>query len=134
MGFASGKGLSALAVAAMVLAAAALVRVAVTEGIACPAGAAAPAGPAALPYGEHVALARAAESRGDVAKALGHYRAAVSLEPGCVDRRSPAWLGDPFEANLRTWIAALRADRGKGSAEALRDASFLFRRMYGGCG
>jgi hypothetical protein len=83
---------------------------------------------------ESIALARAAERRGDVPEALSLYRKAASLDPRCLDRRSSLYLGPAFEESLKRWISGLRARRIAGDSAALDDASFLFRRMYGGCG
>ncbi len=153
MGFLSGTRLTALGAALIALAAAAGARVAVTDGfraIASPApapGAAAssgtaassrtglaPGAAAALSAGDHLALALSAEKSGDVAAALSHYRAAVSADPRCVDRRSPGFLGDAFEGKLNSWIAGMKSGRIAAGPKALSDASFIFRRMYGGCG
>ena len=79
------------------------------------------------------ALAKEAESGGDVAAALAHYRAAALLDPRIVDSRSPVFLGPGFEARLKRWIAA-KNKGGAGGAQARSDAAYLFRRMYGGCG
>ena len=81
-----------------------------------------------------VALARDAETAGDVAAALAHYRAAALLDPRIVDSRSPEFLGPAFEGRLKGWIAGLKSGNVPGGGKALSDASFLFRRMYGGCG
>lgn len=131
----SGKRLTAIASALMLLAAAAAVRLAVTgDSGAPPVASAAGGGPAGPSIDEHLATARAAEEGGDVATALAHYRAAASLDPLCVDRRSATFLGPRFEENLRRWSADLRGGRMKADPQAVRDASYLFRRMYGGCG
>ncbi len=165
MGSLSGKRLTVLGAALILLAAAAAVRVTVSaaprsaqatnapgatvgplaaprHGPAPPADAAAAApgreaasgtGPA-LPAADHVALALSAEKRGELAAALAHYRAAVSADPRCVDRRSPAFLGPAFEEKLKGWIAGMKGGRIAAGPEAFEDASFIFRRMYGGCG
>jgi len=88
----------------------------------------------APPVGARVALALSAETRGDVPSALAHYRAAVSSDPRCVDRRSPGFLGEAFEGKLRRWLSGLKSGRIAAGPAALSDASFIFRRMYGGCG
>ncbi len=141
MGFLSGKRLTVLGAALIALAGAAAVRVAVSGGLgwtgtraSAPGTAAVPGAREALSAGDHVALALSAEKSGDVATALSHYRAAVSADPRCVDRRSPGFLGDIFENKLRKWIAGMKSGRIAGGPEALSDASFIFRRMYGGCG
>ncbi len=141
MGFLSGKRLTVLGAALIALAGAAAVRVAVSGGFpgagtkAAASGTAAAAGTgAALSAGDHVALALSAEKTGDVAAALSHYRAAVSGDPRCVDRRSPRFLGEAFEEKLRKWIAGMKSGRIAADPAALSDASFIFRRMYGGCG
>lgn len=141
MGFMSGKRLTILGAALIALAGAAAVRVAVSGGItgrgtpAAGPGTAAVAGTgAALSAGDHVALASSAEKRGDVAAALSHYRAAVSRDPRCVDRRSPGYLGEAFEEKLGKWIAGMKSGKIAAGPAALSDASFIFRRMYGGCG
>ena len=160
MGFLSGKRLTVLGAALILVAAAAAVRVAVSRGPvgagarvaggtqAAPGTAAgrgagdaaateAPTGPqpaAASSAAGHVALAVSAEKRGELAAALAHYRAAVSADPRCVDRRSPGFLGEAFELKLRLWIAGMKDGRIAAGPAALEDASFIFRRMYGGCG
>jgi len=128
----SGKRLTVLGAALIALAAAAAMRVGVSGVVAWTATAAGTG--AALSAGDHVALALSAEKRGDLAAALSHYRAAVSRDPRCVDRRSPGFLGEAFEAKLRKWIAGMKSGRIAAGPAALSDASFIFRRMYGGCG
>ena len=149
MGFLSGKRLTVLGAALIALAAAAAVRVAVSGGLhgsaapgmPAPGGATAAPGQDALAGPEaarsadgHVALALSAEKNGDLAAALSHYRAAVSADPRCVDRRSPGFLGEAFEEKLKGWIAGMKRGRIAAGPAALEDASFIFRRMYGGCG
>jgi hypothetical protein len=147
MGFPAGRRLTILGAALIALAAVAAVRVAVTGGVAGTATrtavrgtdtaagtAAVSAGEAALAAARHVALARSAEGRGDVAAALSHYRAAVAGDPRCVDRRSPGYLGDAFEEKLKGWIAGMKSGRIAAGPAARDDASFIFRTMYGGCG
>jgi hypothetical protein len=92
--------------------------------------------PAPDPAAVSVEIGRAleAESAGDVAAALAHYRAAALLDPRIVDARSREFLGPAFEGRLKGWIAGLKAGTVPGGGKALSDASFLFRRMYGGCG
>ena len=92
------------------------------------------AGPDSAAVAREVALARDAESAGEVASALAHYRAAAVLDPRIVDTRSRDFLGPAFEGRLKGWIAGLKAGKVPGGGKALSDASFLFRRMYGGCG
>ena len=135
----SGKRLTAVGAALIALAAAAAVRVAVpvaagTAGRPTASAAAGGAPGATQSAADHVALARSAETRGDVAAALAHYRAAVASDPRCVDRRSPEFLGEAFEAKLGRWLSGMRSGRLAAGPAALEDASFLFRRMYGGCG
>lgn len=156
MGFLSGKRLTVLGAALIAVAAAAAVRVAVSgafrgAGPPAPRGTAAAPGPravagpeeagraaagpgAALSAADHVGLAVSAEKRGELAAALAHYRAAVSADPRCVDRRSPGFLGEAFEEKLKVWIAGMKGGRIAAGPAALEDASFIFRRMYGGCG
>jgi hypothetical protein len=131
MEFLSGKRLTALAVALIVLAAAAAVRVAVSGDAWAPVGTASPSGPSAE---EHLAQARAAERKGDVTAALAHYREAVKQRPRIVDRRSPEFLGPDFEGKIKTWVSELRKGKLPAGPTAFPDASYLFRRMYGGCG
>lgn len=144
MAFLSGKRLTVLGAALIALAGAAAVRVAVS-GEARGTKAAAPAtGPAvgsdgapraaALSAADHVASALSAETRGDVAAALSHYRAAVVGDPHCVDSRSPGYLGDAFEIKLKGWIAGMNSGRIAAGPAAREDAAFIFRTMYGGCG
>ena len=131
----SGKRLTAIASALMLLAAAAAVRLAITgDPGAPPMASAAGGGPSGPSIDEHLASARAAEKGGDVATALSHYRAAASLDPLCVDRNSSRFLGPEFEAKIRRWVSDLRGGRMAAEPGAVRDVSYLFRRMYGGCG
>ena len=127
----SGKRLTALAVALIGLAAAAAVGVAVTAD---PREGRETGSPAGLSADEHLSRARAAEQNGDVTEALVHYREAVRRRPRIVDRRSPEFLGADFEGKVRTWVAELRNGGISAGPTALPDASYLFRRMYGGCG
>ena len=92
------------------------------------------AGPDPVAVAREVALARDAEAAGEVGSALSRYRAAALLDPRIVDPRSREFLGPAFEARLKGWIAGLKAGTVPGGGKALSDASFLFRRMYGGCG
>ncbi len=78
--------------------------------------------------------AREAERRGEVAGALSRYRAAVAADPRLADRKDPRFLGPSFERRLNEWIAGLKGGRIPAGTSALPDASYLFRRMYGGCG
>jgi len=133
--FLGGRRLTALGCALLLAATAAAMRIALSGELRRPVAAeATAAGPEGVSIGEHLANARAAEARGDVAAALSHYRAAASLDPLCVDRTSSRFLGADFEEKIRRWSADLRGGRLRASAEAVRDASYLFRRMYGGCG
>ncbi|MBM2828131.1 MAG: hypothetical protein HW408_663 [Actinobacteria bacterium] len=127
----TGKRLTALGVVLIALAAAAAVFVAVSADPLEVREAGLPDGPSA---DEHLSRARAAEIKGDVTEALVHYREAVMRRPRIVDRRSPEFLGADFEVKVRTWISELRKGGISAAPAALRDASFLFRRMYGGCG
>lgn len=127
----SGKRLTALAVALICLAAAAAAGVAVTAD---PWEGRETASPAGLSADEHLSRARAAEQKGDVTEALAHYREAVRQRPRMVDRRSQEFLGADFEGKLRTWVSVLRNGGISAGPTALPDASYLFRRMYGGCG
>ena len=131
----SGKRLTILGAALIAAAVAAAVRVGVsgarpTRG----AGTATSGAASGMPVRDHLAMALAAEKDGNVAAALAHYRAAVSSDPRCVDRRSAGFLGEAFEEKLKGWIAGLRSGRIAAGPGALADASFIFRRMYGGCG
>jgi hypothetical protein len=81
-----------------------------------------------------VAAARDAEARGDVAGALSGYRAAVAADTRLADRKDPRFLGAAFERRLNEWIAGLKSGRIPAGTSAHSDASYLFRRMYGGCG
>lgn len=130
----SGRRLTALGLALISAAAVAAVRVALSGDLRpAEAGASAEDG-ATTAVDDLVGRARSAESRGDVAEALARYRAAVSLRPQLADRRSAEFLGPRFEANLKGWVAGLKSGRIAGNAKALGDASYLFRRVYGGCG
>ncbi len=144
MGFLSGKRLTVLGAALIALAAVAAVRVAISDGLrrtAAPApresvpGTSSPGERGAVLSADgHVALALSAEKSGDLAAALAHYRAAVAADPRCVDRRSPGFLGEVFEEKLKGWISGMKSGRIAAGPAARDDASFIFRRMYGGCG
>lgn len=134
MGFLSGKRLTALGLALIAVAAAAAVRVALSGDLRPAERARVEAGGAAARADELLARARAAEGKGDVAGALSRYRMAVSLRPQLVDRRSSEYLGAAFETSLTRWVAGLRDGTIPAGPAALGDASYLFRRMYGGCG
>lgn len=130
-----GRKLTCAAAALMALAAVAAVRLGVSGTFSPPRR----EGPAAARQGEarageFVVMAKDAEERGDVAAALSFYRKAVTQRPLLVDRRSPDFLGEAFEARLKGWIARLRRGELAAGPTALPDASYLFRRMYGGCG
>lgn len=130
-----GKRLTAIATALLLIAAAAAVRLAATGGLSdFHREEAAGQESAARAVGEHLAGALAAEERGNIAAALAHYRAAASLDPLCVDRNSSRFLGPEFEGKIRRWVADLRGGRMAAGPDAVGDASYLFRRMYGGCG
>ncbi len=130
-----GRKLTCAAAALMALAVVAAVRLGVTGEFSPPGRET-----AAVPRegearaGEFVLMAQDAEKRGDVAAALAFYRKAVTQRPLLVDRRSPDYLGEAFEARLKGWIAGLRRGELAAGPTALPDASYLFRRMYGGCG
>ena len=134
----TGRRLTLLAVLLAAVSIAWAVGVAATGGLRLPAADAAQPGDAGTrdPAGAsaEVALAKEAESVGDVAAALTHYRAAALIDPRIVDPRSPLFLGPAFEARLKGWIAAGKRGESAGGAQARSDAAFLFRRMYGGCG
>jgi hypothetical protein len=78
--------------------------------------------------------AREAEARGDVGAALSQYRAAVVADTRLADRTDSRYLGSAFEHRLDAWVKDLKAGRLHAGPAALSDASFLFRRIYGGCG
>ncbi len=127
----TGKRLTVLCLALMALASVAAVVVAVSSE----QREARETGPhTGVSADEHLSRARAAELRGDVTEALLHYREAVMQRPRIVDRRSPEFLGADFESKVRMWISELRKGGISAGPTALQDASFLFRRMYGGCG
>jgi len=133
----SGKRLTLLAVILSAASIAGGIGVAATGDLRLPAADVARPGDAGAPdragASAEVALAKEAESGGDVAAALAHYRAATLLDPRLVDPRSPVFLGPGFEARLKDWIAAQK--KGVvGDPRARSDAAYLFRRMYGGCG
>lgn len=134
MGLLTGKWLSALAAALIALSAAAAVRIALSEGLGSGNAeiSVSPVDP--LSAEDHLERARAAEGKTDVASALAHYRAAVARKPQLVDRKSPEFLGPAFERKLKDWVAELKRGKIEAGPAALPDASYLFRRMYGGCG
>ena len=132
----TGRRLTLLAVVLAAASIAGAAGVAATGDLRLPPAADARPGDAAADparVSAEIALAKEAESVGDVAAALAHYRAAALLDPRVVDPRSPAFLGAGFESRLKGWIAAQKRG-GAGGARARSDAAFLFRRMYGGCG
>lgn len=134
MEFLYGRNLTVLALALAALAAASAVRVAVSGDLRVAGeGAAGPAGEA-VSAGRRLVLAGAAESSGNVTAALAHYRAAVAVEPMLVERGSPEFLGMEFEDKVNAWISGLKSGKIRAGPTALPDASYLFRRMYGGCG
>jgi hypothetical protein len=135
MSYLSGRKLTSLGGALLLIAAAAAVRVAVLEEMIPPAVSARPVIGVPVPsVTEHAAAALAAEKDGNVGAALSYYRAAAALDPGCVDRLSPTFLGPVFEEKLKSWVAEMRSGRIAAGPSAMRDAAYLFRRMYGGCG
>lgn len=134
MEFLSGRNLTFLALALAALAAASAVHVAVSGDLRVAGEGAAGPGEKAVYAGRHLALAGAADSSGDVTSALAHYRAAVAGRPQLVDRRSPEFLGAEFEEKVKAWISGLKNGKIQAGQTALPDASYLFRRMYGGCG
>jgi hypothetical protein len=81
-----------------------------------------------------LSAAHDSEGRGDVAGALSAYRAAVAADARLADRKDPRFLGEAFERRLNEWIAGLKSGRIPAGTSAQSDASYLFRRMYGGCG
>jgi len=124
-----------MACALLLVAAAAAVRISMSGELRLPAALEAnDTGPGRASIGEHLSSARAAETRGDIEGALSQYRAAAFLDPLCLDRTSARFLGPAFEEKVRRWSADLRSGRLKAGPAAVRDASYLFRRMYGGCG
>jgi hypothetical protein len=133
----SGKRSTRLAVLLVAASLAGAAAVAVTGDLRPPKAVDARRGDAAAPdaarVSAEVAQAVAAESAGNVAEALAHYRAAALLDSRIVDPRSTVFLGPAFEASLKKWIAAQK-NAGSGGAQARSDAAYLFRRMYGGCG
>ncbi len=134
----SGGRLTVLAVFLVAASLAGAIGVAASGGLALPPAEVAVQGAGTAPdpaaVSSEIARAREAESAGDVAAALSHYRAAALLDPRVVDTRSREFLGPSFERRLKGWIAGLKAGEVPGGGKALSDASFLFRRMYGGCG
>ena len=132
----SGRRLTYLAVLLTAASLAGVLGIAATGDLRLPSAVDARRGDAAIPdtarVSAEIALAGEAETAGDVAAALAHYRAAAILDSRVVDPRSPAFLGPGFEARLKNWITAQK--KGEGGAQARSDAAYLFRRMYGGCG
>lgn len=134
-GILKGRVLTALAAVLMAAAGAGAVGVAAREPLRLPEAegefsARAP-GPGVA---ESVARAREAERLGDVTAALAWYRKAAARDPRILDRSAPGFLGEPFEVQVRAWIRGLKEGRLAAGPTALPDASYLFRRMYGGCG
>ncbi len=130
----AGRKLTIVALALAAVAAAAAVRLAVSGDLrSAGVGGIALAGDP-VSAGRSLALARAADASGDLASALSHYRAAVEANPRLVDRRSPEFLGASFEEKVKLWVSGLKGGGIRAAPTALPDASFLFRRMYGGCG
>ena len=133
----SGRRLTILAVLLAAGSVACALGVAATGDLRLPAAEVARQGSAGEPdragASAEVALAKEAETGGDVPSALAHYRAAALLDPRIVDPRSPLFLGPAFETRLKTWIAAQKRG-GVGADQVRSDAAYLFRRMYGGCG
>lgn len=130
----SGRRLTALALALIAACAAGAIRVLAAGDLAPAEARAASAGAVPPRTDEIVAQARAAERRGDVAAALSRYRAAVSMNPRLADRRAPEYLGADFEKSLARWIAGMRQGRIAADGASKENASYLFRRLYGGCG
>ena len=133
-----GRRLPVLAVSLAAASIAGALGVAVSGDLRLPPGELSAQGAAPAPdpaaVSAEVAMARDAENAGNVPAALAHYRAAAVLDPRIVDTRSRDFLGPAFEGRLKGWIAGLKAGKVPGGGKALSDASFLFRRMYGGCG
>ncbi|MBI5575261.1 MAG: hypothetical protein HY896_02730 [Deltaproteobacteria bacterium] len=127
----AGKPLTFLSIALIVLAAAAAVRIAATENVRNVPGFAVSAG---LSADELLSRARESERKGNLTEALADYRRAVLLRPPIADRRSPEYLGAEFEGKVKEWVSALRKGEVRAGPSAIPDASFLFRRLYGGCG
>ncbi len=134
MEFLSGKNLTILALVLAALATAAAIGVAVSGDLRGTGEGATGPGGEEVPAGRHLAMAGAADSSGDVTTALAHYRVAVAVKPQLVDRRSPEFLGVVFEEKVKAWISGLKSGKIQAGPTALPDASYLFRRMYGGCG
>ncbi len=139
-----GRRLTILSLGLIVLAGVAAMAIVVSGGLRPRVAAGSPSGGA--PSGgtgdpaqggtprERVEMALAAEQRGEVATAIHYYREAVAMDPRCVDRKSPEFLGLAFEEKLKGWVLAFRRGEFREGPEAARDVAFLFRRMYGGCG
>jgi hypothetical protein len=134
----SGTGLTYLSVFLAAASLAGVLGVAATGDLRLPAAGVDAKGGVTAPdraaVASRVAMARDAESAGNVAEALSRYREAALLDPRIVDPRTPEFLGPDFEGRLKGWIAGLKSGKVPGGGKALSDASFLFRRMYGGCG
>jgi hypothetical protein len=131
MGLPAGKTLTVLALAMIFMSGVSAYRIAASGGPWASPFTASPPGPSA---DEYLLSAMDAERRGDLAEALAGYRKAVTIRPEIADRRSPEFLGSGFEEKVKTWISDLRKGKVSAGPTALPDASFLFRRIYGGCG
>jgi len=81
-----------------------------------------------------VEAGRRAQARGDLAGALACFREAVLLDGRLAERGAPGALGPAFEEDVRRWVKAIRAGTLAVPPAAAEDASFLFRRLFGGCG
>ncbi len=82
----------------------------------------------------YVSLAKEYEEKGDISRALSFYRKAIEIKPTLCDPRSRDYLGENFEKKIDRWIKELKGGDGEGSKKALKDASFIFRKLHGGCG
>lgn len=134
-GIRRGKGLTVLALLLAAASLGAAARVAAVGRFALPVSGEAACSPDDAARAQALlAKARDAEARGDLGAALSSYRAAVAADTRLADRKDARYLGAPFERRLDGWIAGLKGGRLRAGSSALSDASYLFRRIYGGCG
>ncbi|RMG57051.1 MAG: hypothetical protein D6713_10360 [Deltaproteobacteria bacterium] len=80
---------------------------------------------------ETLRKAASAESSGNLSLAVNLYRKAIEEKPTLCDPKAPDFLGEEFEEKVDAWVKEFRA---RGMKEAYRDASYIYRKLHGGCG